>query len=140
METSRSFVTGLLARLTGPMHFRLIVQPVVAIGLGIRDGLRDAKAGRKPFVLDLIVRPEGRARQLKRALASVGKGILIAIVLDAIIQYIMFKTVHPGAAIFVGIVLMAVPYSLARGLANRIATARMQRDAAGQRPRPEPKR
>jgi hypothetical protein len=46
MDMSRSFVGGLLARLTGPMHFRLIVQPLVGIGLGIRDGLRDAKAGR----------------------------------------------------------------------------------------------
>lgn len=127
MEAHRSFAEGFLARLTGPMHFRLIMQPLVAIGLGIRDGLRDAKAGRQPFLLDLIVRPEGRVRQLKRALASVGTGVLIAIILDLVIQYVMFKTIRPGAAIFVGIVLMAIPYSLARGLANRFATARMKR-------------
>jgi len=91
-------------------------------------------------LLDLIVRPEGHARQLQRALASVGKGILIAIVLDAVIQYITFKTIRPGAAILVGIVLAAILNSLARRLANRIATARMQRVAAGQRSQPEPGR
>ena len=75
------FLEHLVARLTGPMHFRLILQPLVAIALGIRDGLKDARAGRPPFVTDLIVRPEGRKRQLKRALQALVKPIVIAIIL-----------------------------------------------------------
>jgi len=118
------FLEHLLARLTGPMHFRLILQPLVAIALGIRDGLKDAKAGRPPFVTDLIVRPEGRKRQLKRALQALIKPLVIAIILDAIAQYLMLGTIYPGAAVFVGVVVMGVPYSLARGLTNRIVSGR----------------
>ena len=127
MATYSSFaqiLEHLVARLTGPMHFRLILQPLVAIALGIRDGLKDARAGRPPFVTDLIVRPEGRKRQLKRALQALVKPIVIAIILDAVAQYLMLGTIYPGAAVFVGVVVMAVPYSLARGLTNRIVSCR----------------
>ena len=118
------FLEHLLARLTGPMHFRLILQPLVAIALGIRDGLKDARAGRPPFITDLIVRPEGRKRQFKQALQSLIKPLIIAIVLDAVAQYLMLGTIYPGAAVFVGVVVMGVPYSLARGLTNRIVSGR----------------
>jgi len=124
------FLEDLVARLTGPMHFRLILQPLVAIALGIRDGLKDARAGRPPFIMDLLVRPEARKRQLKRALQSLTKPLIIAIVLDAVAQYLMFGTIYPGAAVFVGVVVMAVPYSLARGLTNRIVSGRTRATAA----------
>jgi hypothetical protein len=118
------FLEDLVSRLTGPMHFRLILQPLVAIALGIRDGLKDARAGRPPFVTDLIVRPEGRKRQLKRGLQALIKPLIIAIILDAIAQYLMFGAIYAGAAVFVGVVIMAIPYSLARGLTNRIVSGR----------------
>jgi hypothetical protein len=123
-DSFAQFVEHLVARLTGPMHFRLILQPLVAIALGIRDGLKDARAGRPPFVMDLFVRPEGRRRQLKQALQSLVKPLIIAIVLDAVAQYLMFRTIYPGAAVFVGVAVMGVPYSLARGLTNRIVSGR----------------
>jgi hypothetical protein len=106
------------------MHFRLILQPLVAIALGIRDGLKDARAGRPAFIMDLIVRPEGRKRQLKQSLQAISKPLIIAIILDAVAQSLMFGTIYPGAAVFVGVVIMAVPYSLARGLTNRIVSGR----------------
>jgi hypothetical protein len=118
------FLEDLVSRLTGPMHFRLILQPLVAIALGIRDGLKDARAGRPPFVTDLLVRPEGRKRQLKRALQAISKPLIIAIILDAVAQYLMFGAIYAGAAVFVGVVIMAIPYSLARGLTNRIVSGR----------------
>jgi hypothetical protein len=127
------FLEHLVARLTGPMHFRLILQPLVAIALGIRDGLKDARASRPPFILDLIAPPEGRKRQLKRALQAISKPLIIAIILDAVAQYLMFGVIYAGAAVFVGVVIMAVPYSLARGLTNRIVSARTRAIGA---PRP----
>ncbi len=127
------FLEHLVARLTGPMHFRLIMQPLVAIALGIRDGLKDARAGRPPFVMDLIVRPQGRKRQLKQALETLVKPLIMAIVLDAVAQYLMFQTIYPTAAVFVGIAIMGVPYSLARGLTNRIASARAKAAGVGAR-------
>ena len=47
--THRSFWEDLLGRVGGPITFRLILQPSIAFILAIRDGLKDAKAGRFIF-------------------------------------------------------------------------------------------
>ena len=39
----------LVARVSGPMKFRLVLQPAMAAFLAIRSGLADAKAGRPPY-------------------------------------------------------------------------------------------
>jgi hypothetical protein len=44
------FFAHLLARLSGPGAFRFVLQPLVAVLLGIRDGRADAKAGRPPYL------------------------------------------------------------------------------------------
>jgi hypothetical protein len=124
------FFEHLLARLTGPMHFRLILQPLMAIALGIRDGRKDAAAGRPPFVTDLLLRPEKRGRNIKEALKALAKPLVIAIVLDAVSQYLMLGVIYPGAAVFVGVVVMGLPYSIARGVTNRIVTTRRKAAAA----------
>ena len=51
--------------------------------------------------------------------------VMIAILLDMISQYLIFREVRPGAALMVGPVLIAIPYSVSRGLSNRIARRRM---------------
>jgi hypothetical protein len=38
----------LIDRLTGPMKFRLVLQPVMAAFFAIRSGLEDARAGKPP--------------------------------------------------------------------------------------------
>lgn len=121
---SRRFWEHIGWRLTGPGHLRFIIQPIVAIALGIRDGLQDAKAGTPPYVYDLIRNPQNRERSFKAGWASIGKPVIIAIVIDVIIQYIVFDTVYLAAAVIVGTFIMGVPYSIARGITNRIATRR----------------
>ncbi len=120
---SDEFVNDLAARVTGPMSFRFILQPAIAVFLGIRDGLLDARAGTPPFVADLIFRPQDRARRLKTALHRLLTPILIAVLLDAIAQYLIFHRVRPVAALLVGTFVMGIPYAVARGLANRVASA-----------------
>jgi len=39
---SHRFIEDMLARLSGPGRLRFIVQPAIALFLGIRDGARDA--------------------------------------------------------------------------------------------------
>jgi hypothetical protein len=41
--------TQLVARVSGPMKFRLVLQPLMASFLAIRSGLADAKAGKPPW-------------------------------------------------------------------------------------------
>ncbi len=120
---SDEFVNDLAARVTGPMSFRFILQPAIALFLGIRDGLLDARAGTPPFVVDLILRPQNRARQLKTALHRLLTPIVIAVLLDAIAQYLIFHRVRPVAALLVGTFVMGLPYALARGISNRFVSA-----------------
>jgi hypothetical protein len=113
-----------IARVVGPMSLRFVFQPLVALLLGIRDGVMDAKAGEPPFIIDLIVNRENRKAKLAGVLKSLSKTIIIATVFDMIAQYLIFDQVRVIPAIMVGVFLLSVPYSLARGITNRIVTAR----------------
>jgi hypothetical protein len=128
-------IEGIVARITGPLHFRFILQPVVAILLGIRDGLADARAGTPPFIYDLLLKPADRRRDLKSALKSLLTPIIVATILDCIVQYLIFKHIRLVPALIVGAFVMGVPYSLARGITNRIATHRRHKKAAQDAPK-----
>ena len=110
----------LLARVTGPMKFRLILQPSMAIFFAVRRGIMDARAGKPPYFWGLFTNPQERAAMLKDGWKSIGKVFILAIVLDVIYQLIELKWVYPGEAIIVAIVLAIVPYILVRGPVNRI--------------------
>lgn len=129
---SREFFEDMTARLSGPGRFRFILQPVVAIFLGSRDGVKDARTGAHPFLWGLIFHREHRPQLLRSALESVRNLVALAILLDIISQYLIFREIHPGAALILGPVLISVPYSTARALANRIARRR------GHGPAPSP--
>jgi len=43
----------------------------------------------------------------------------MAIVLEAVAQLLIYKQVHPGAALVLGPVLISVPHAVARALSNR---------------------
>jgi hypothetical protein len=124
-----SFIEGLSARLQGPMHFRLILQPLVALFFAIRDGRRDAREGRPPYFWALFTEPTQRRDMLASGWKSVGKVFIIAIVLDAVFQFIVFHEFHPAAALLAGVILAIVPYLLLRGPVNRL----MPRKAKGEK-------
>jgi len=122
-----NIVDSVLERLTGAMNFRFAVQPLVAIALGIRDGMLDAKAGTPPFIYNVIFKPETRKEQLKSALHSLLKPIIIGITLDAIAQYLIFEHVAVLGAVIMGTCIMGIPYALARGLTNRVVSLRIKK-------------
>lgn len=106
-------------RLTGAGHLRFILQPLVAIVLGVRDGRGDLRAGRPPYLWALVT-ARGTRRELWRgALASITNVVLAAILCDAVSQWLLFRVVSPGAALLIGPVLILAPYSVARALTNR---------------------
>jgi hypothetical protein len=126
---TRDFFDDMIARLSGPGRFRFILQPVVAIILGVRDGIKDARAGACPFLWGVLFRRDLRSQLLRSGLSSVRNLVAIAILLDLISQYLIFRELHPGAALILGPVLIGMPYSLARAFANRITRRRTQTPA-----------
>ena len=121
---SREFIDDLPLMLTGPGNFRFVLQPTVAILLGIRNGLADARAGRLPYLLALATDRQNRRALMREGLLTVANVLLMGILLDAIIQWLTLGTSHPGRALIVGPVLIVAPYSIARALSNRIARRR----------------
>jgi hypothetical protein len=127
---SPRFVDDLVARLHGPGRLRFILQPTAAIVLGARDGVRDARTGKPPFLWGLVFRGSDRARMMRTALVSVRDLIAVAILLDIVAQLLIFRIVHPAAALLLGPVLISFPYATSRALANRVARGRCARSSA----------
>ena len=107
-------------RLTGPGRFRFVLQPAIATLLGIRDGRLDARAGRPPYLYNLLFYQGQRRDLLWSGFNSVVNLVLMGILLDAIAQWLILGASYPGAALLIGPTLIALPYVLARALANRV--------------------
>jgi hypothetical protein len=78
-------------RVSGPMHLRFILQPVMATLLAIRSGLKDAKAGKPPYTWSLIFHPHEPSRRremIKDGWQSISKLCFAALALDLIYQFI----------------------------------------------------
>jgi len=113
--------TQLVARVSGPMKFRLVLQPVMAAFFAIRSGLADARAGKPPYFWGLLSAHGQRAEMIKDGWKSVGRVFILALVLDAVYQLIVLHFVYPGEMIIVAFVLAIVPYLILRGLVTRMA-------------------
>lgn len=117
--------TQLLARVSGPMKFRLILQPCMACFYAVRSGLADGKAGRPPYFWALFWDRGQRTAMLENGWRSVGKVFILALVLDAIYQIIELRFVYVGEAIIVAVVLAILPYLILRGLVTRLVRRRI---------------
>ena len=56
-EILTRFWDQLIAQPSGPLAFRLILQPIMATILAILDGLKDARVGRPPFSWTILSDP-----------------------------------------------------------------------------------
>ena len=110
-------------RLDGPGQLRLVVQPLIAILLGLRDGRLDALAGLAPYVAR-IFSADRPGDALGHGLRAIAVPVTVAVAIDAIVQYLVRGSVGPVEALLVGIVLVAIPYTVARSLATCLARRR----------------
>ena len=111
----------LAARVSGPMKFRLVLQPAMAAFFAIRSGLADARAGNPPYFWALVSDPAQRAAMIKDGWKGVGRVFILALVLDAVYQIIILRFIYMGEAIIVAFVLAILPYLILRGLVTRLA-------------------
>src|SRR6266481_3676588 len=106
----------LLARVSGPMKFRLVLQPCMAAFFAIRSGLADAKAGKPPYFWALLWDHGQRDAMIKDGWKSVGRVFMLALALDAVYQIIVLHFIYPGEMIIVAFILAILPYLILRGL------------------------
>jgi hypothetical protein len=107
--------------MTGPGKWRFAIQPLFSIALGVRDGVTDAKLGKPPYLTCVLLESEGKGDALKSGLKSIAMPLTFGIVLDMILQWVMFQTLFLLPAVMAGTILVALPYAIARALSNRIA-------------------
>ena len=122
---THDFFADMFARLSGPGRMRFVLQPTVAIILGAHGGVRDARAGLPPFIRAVVSHGAHRSRLLRNMLASIRNLVAIAILVDVGSQYLIFREIHPGAALLLGPVLITIPYALSRSFANRMVRRRI---------------
>jgi hypothetical protein len=121
------FAGNMVDRVSGPMKFRLLLQPTMAALLAIRSGLKDARAGKPPYFWTIATDRTARAELLRDGWKSVGKVFVLALALDVVYQIVELRFVYPGEAIIVALLLAIVPYLVLRGLVTRLMSWRDRR-------------
>jgi len=111
-----------------PLAFRYILQPTVAAFYAWRVGRKDADEGRPPFLQALLLEPARRRALLLEGWSHVSKVFILAMVMDAIYQFITVRWFYPFEALMVAVILAVLPYMLLRGLVNRLFRARRLRN------------
>ena len=112
---------NLIGRIGGPMSFRLILQPAMAIFFAVRDGLKDARTGRPAYFWSLFTEPAHRREFLHEGWKAVARVFIFALLMDAVYQFIVLRWFYPGEALIVAFILAFLPYLAIRGPVNRIA-------------------
>jgi hypothetical protein len=111
-------------RIGGSMRFRFILQPLMAMIFATIDGLKDAKAGKVPYLWSLVTQPQHLATQLEHGWKSIGKVFVLAIILDVIFQVRELHNFFPLEALVIAVLLALVPYLGLRGIVCRLARRR----------------
>ena len=109
-----------VVRLSGPMSFRFILQPLMAIAIAIRGGMRDARQGRPPTFWAVLTDPQHRGDRLREAIREIWRVLALGLVMDLIYQITQFKTFYPVEATIVVLGCALLPYLIARGIVNRV--------------------
>ena len=135
VDTLKRAIDELLGRASGPMHLRLIMQPLMATFFAIRAGLRDAREGEPPFLWAYIKRPDARGRLIRSAWKDIGKVFVIAILLDTVYQLIALHQFRIVQTLLVAFVLAILPYVLVRGPVSRIARGSTEKRAVPAEPK-----
>jgi hypothetical protein len=120
---SRQFLEELPQRFTGPGRLRFILQPMIAIVLGIRGGLADTKAGNPPYLFGLLSGAGRRRELLRSGVAAIRNLVAMGIIMDIVFQLVLYRSVHPGAAVVIGPILICFPYAVSRALTTRVTRA-----------------
>ena len=121
IENVERIWNSLLARPSGPMAFRFIMQPSIAAIVAIRDGLYDGRGNRSPFLWTILSNPQERGGRLREGLNATARIILLGLAMDTVYQIIVFEAFYPYEALIIALLLAFVPYLLIRGVTSRIS-------------------
>jgi hypothetical protein len=117
---------NLLARPGQSLALRFILQPLMSTIIATRDGIKDARTGRSPYLWTIVSDPAQRVTRLREGIAATGKILLIAIALDVAYQSLELNAFYPGEALLIAVLLAFVPYLIVRELVARLGRSRLR--------------
>jgi hypothetical protein len=112
-------IEQLFGRLTGPMWFRFLMQPIMAIIIATRAGLKDARENKPAFMSEVLRNPSERKKLIHSLWKDLFKLMIVAFVLDSIYQILVLKYFYPVQALIVTFILAVPAYILFRGPVRR---------------------
>ena len=115
-----NYLGDYIARFDGPLHFRFIMQPLMAILLAVRDGTRDAHEGRSAYLWTLLSDPAQRRYLLADGWKGISRIFILAYALDVIYTVIEWHRLKPLESLLTAVILAVIPYVLLRGPINRL--------------------
>ena len=122
----------LIELISGPGTFRFVLQPLISILLGVRDGRNDAKSSTPPILHLLRLQSDKRSEALKGRLHVLVLPLIFAVVLDSIFQILIFGIWRLQWALVVGVCLVGIPYILTREITNHTISSRGSKKATSQ--------
>jgi hypothetical protein len=120
-ETIARGLENLLGRFGGPMSFRLLMQPAVAIFFAVRAGIRDARENKPTFLGCALSNPRSWSPRMRQSWRDVGAVFIVALVLDSIYQVAVQGGIFTLELLITATVLALVPYMIFRDLVSRVA-------------------
>lgn len=114
---------NMIDRVSGPMHLRLMMQPLMASIVAVISGFKDAQEHKPAYFWAIFTQPGHRREILKDGWKSIGRVFMLAMLLDVIYQFIVQRWVYPLEALLTAFLLAIVPYLVLRGVANRAGSA-----------------
>ena len=114
-------VEQLLRRAGDPLHMRLITTPLVAIIFAIRAGLREAREGQAPFLWEFFTNPAQGQRLVRSQWKDIGRMVILAPRAGHRVASSKFCVRSFVVQALILIVVLAIgPYSIVRGITNRL--------------------
>lgn len=115
-----TYASDFVSRFDGPLHFRLIMQPLMAVVFAIRDGMRDARQGRSAYFWAVLTDASQRRYLLEDGWKGISKVFVLAYLLDVAYQLLEWGGLKPLQALLTALILAVLPYTILRGPVNRL--------------------
>jgi hypothetical protein len=112
---------NVVARPGGPMTFRFVVQPAMAVVAAWRDAVDDVRLVRRPYLSAIVFSKENRGARLWEGILSTARILILGVVMDVAYQLAFLDAFHPAESAVIAILLAFLPYLLLCGPIARIA-------------------
>ena len=84
---------AVVGRIDGPLKFRLVLPPVMAVIFAVRDGLKDSREGGGPYFWAIFTEQARRSALIREGWQAVTKVFVFAVLMDLIYQYLISSLV-----------------------------------------------